>query len=348
MHSVRKPRVFLSHSKKDVEFIRKLDLDLRAAQCDSWLDEIELRSGQPWLDQIFGSGIPSCEIVLCYITANSIESEVFKQEMDARLLERLQNARVSLLLYVASPDLRSKLRLDIQRLQIPELNDRNYAEVFPRIVAEIWRSYAESVVVSSVDAERVKRLEAELRIKELESNATATVFTASENAEFTIIWSRLDRKVHATAKVSRKAKAQTASGKSEEEPETSAPREAGDHSFVLNAGHLFRVCVLSQKFQPSSYVVHDRIRRDALSHFGLDIAEFDASIDIPINVDEALLRYGLVQRQYAPSTGNESRMVRMIHDPYKLMFTSKFDRFGFWIEHNFGASDPLVSVVVPQ
>src|SRR5207247_3200204 len=75
MHSIRKPRVFLSHSKKDVDFIRKLDFDLRAAQCDPWLDEIELRSGQPWLDQIFSSGIPSCEIVLCYIIANYIDSE---------------------------------------------------------------------------------------------------------------------------------------------------------------------------------------------------------------------------------------------------------------------------------
>ena len=193
----------------------------------------------------------------------------------------------------------------------------------------------------------MKRLEAELRIKELESNATATVFTASENAEFTIIWSRLDSKVQATAKIIQKAKAQTAVGKLEK-ADTSAAREAANYSFVLNVGHLFRVCVLSQKFQPSSYAVHDRIRRDALLHFGLDVSEFDTSIDIPINVDEALLRYGLVQRQYAPSSANESRMVRMMQDPYKLMFTSKFDRFGFWIEHNFGAFDPLVSVVVPQ
>ena len=347
MHSIRKPRVFLSHSKKDVEFIRKLDLDLRTAQCDPWLDEIELRSGQPWLDQIFSSGIPSCEIVLCYITANSIESAVFKQEMDARLLERLQNARVSLLLYVASPDLRSKLRLDIQRLQMPELNGGNYVELFPRIVAEIWRSYAESVVLSAVEAERVKRLEAELRIKELESNATATVFTASENAEFTIIWSRLDRKVQATAEVRRKANAQTASGKSEEAPETSAARKVANYSFVLDAGHLFRVCVLSQKFQPSSYEVNDRIRRDALLHLGLNTSEFDASIDMPLDVDEALLRYGFVQRQYAPSNASD-QIVLMMQDPFKLMFTSKFDRFGFWIEHNFGASEPLVSVVVPQ
>ena len=350
MHSIRKPRVFLSHSKRDVEFIRRLDSDLRAAQCDPWLDEIELRSGQPWLDQIFGSGIPSCEIVLCYVTENSIESAVFKQEMDARLLERLQNARVSLLLYVASSDLRSKLRLDIQRLQMPELSFRNYAESFPRIVAEIWRSYAESIVLSSIEAERVKRLEAEIRVKELESNATATVFTASENAEFTIIWSQLDRKLRATAEVLQPTKSETPNEKSEALTQLGNPtaRQANNYSFVVDFGLLFRVCILSQKFQPSSYTVKDRVRRDVLLHLGLSSSEFAASIDMPIDVDAELLRYGFVQRQYAPSSANENRVVRMMQDPFKLMFTSKFDRFGFWIEHNFGACEAPVSVVVPS
>ena len=68
---------------------------------------------------------------------------------------------------------------------------------------------------------------------------------------------------------------------------------------------------------------------------------------MPFNVDEALLRYGFVQRQYVPSNASDTKIVRMMQSPFKLMFTSKFDRFGFWIEHNFGASEPLVSVVVP-
>lgn len=342
MHPTRKPRVFLSHSKKDIEFIRRLDVDLRSTQCDPWLDEIELRSGQPWLDQIFGSGIPSCEVVLCYITENSIESAVFGQEMDARLIERLHDAKVSLLLYVASPDLRSKLRLDIQRLQMPELSDANYQLAFPRVVAEIWRSYAESLVLSSIESERVKRLEAELRIKELESNAAASVFTASENAEFTIIWSRVDRELPVSVEVRPRAKK---AGQAEAESEDPGSKQPSNHPFILHLGTLFRVCVLSQKFQPSSYAVQARVLQDALLHLGLSSSEYTATTTLPIDIDAELLRYGFAQRQYAPPSSSENGLVRRMHDPFKLMFTPKFDRFGFWVEHSFGTCDPLTTVI---
>lgn len=187
MQPIRKPRIFLSHSKKDVDFINRLDADLRGAQCETWIDDIELRPGQPWLDQIFGSGIPSCEIVLCYYTENSAKSAVFMQELDARLIERLHNSRVTLLLYVSRAELRSKLRLDLQRLQVPEINEENYSFAFPRLVAEIWRSYAESLVQAATDSERVKRLEAELRIKELERDASTGIFTIAESSEFRAI-----------------------------------------------------------------------------------------------------------------------------------------------------------------
>lgn len=132
-----KPRVFLSHSKKDIEFIKRLDADLRACQCEIWIDEIEIRHGKPWLDEVFSAGIPSCEIVLCYITSNSVQSVMVRQEIDARLIERMQNEHVTILPYVASEDIRGQLRSDLQSLQIPVLNDATYTQMFPRIVAQV-------------------------------------------------------------------------------------------------------------------------------------------------------------------------------------------------------------------
>lgn len=347
MHPIRKPRVFLSHSKKDITFIRKLDADLRATQCEPWIDELELRAGQPWLDQLFGSGIPSCEIVLCYVTPNSIESAVFQQEMDARLLERLQNARVSLLIYVSAADLRTKLRLDLQRFQMPEFNSVNYAEVLPRVVAEVWRSYSESVVLSAIEAEKVKRLEAELRVKELESNASATVFSSAENAEFTTVWSRLDRETEFNAEVVKRKKPEGGIGSLETELEPSDAQFPAKHKYSLKLGVAFRRFVLNQKFQPSPFALHDQVERDVLLQLGLDGSEFQVACDLPVDIEAELLRYGFVERQYAPPPPAEGRLTirRLIGEPFKLMFTAKFDRFAFWVEYSFGSLDPLAIMV---
>ena len=45
-----RPRVFLSHSKADVTFISQLYEDLRHCQIDPWLDSIDIRHGEPWLE----------------------------------------------------------------------------------------------------------------------------------------------------------------------------------------------------------------------------------------------------------------------------------------------------------
>jgi len=335
MHTIRKPRVFLSHSKKDIDFIRRLEADLRAAQCEPWIDDIELRAGQPWLDQIFSSGIPSCEVVFCYFTKNSAESAVFKQEMDARLIERLQNSRVSLLLYVASSDLRQQLRLDLQRLQVPELNEQNYSDMLPRLVAEIWRCYAESLIQASVDTERVKRLEAELRIKELEGDASGSVFTASEQVEFKAIWARIDRKLPLKVEVNRIPAPKAlpgGQGDSKSESTLSTGRDAQRYIFELNLGELFRQSVLTQKYQPSSYVLHEAIKKELQLQLNINTSECRMDFELPLDIESELLKFGFAERQYAPPPASDRSIVRMIHHPFKLMLTSKFDRFSFWME----------------
>ena len=348
MHSIRKPRVFLSHSKKDVEFIRQLDSDLRRAQCETWIDEVELRSGQPWMDQIFTGGIPSCEIVFCYLSENSIESQVFQQEMDARLLERLGKKRVFLLLYTSNKELRSQLRLDIQRLQIPELTPSNYQEQLPRIVAEIWRSHAEATVEAAIDHEKVKRLEAELRIKELESSASASIFSASEGAEFAAIWSQIDRDLDILASVARKPqKLLGGIGVLQDGPDASTEEDQfKEHNMLLKLGVLFRAVVAGQTFEPSINEIEHQIQKAILSQLDLSDSDYVVSAKLPIDLDGTLLRYGFLQRQYDPPLpSSEKNFYFLRRRGYKLMFTSKFDRFCFWLEHNFGApnaSAPLI------
>ncbi len=345
MHPIRKPRVFLSHSKKDVDFIRRLDSDLRGTQCETWIDDIELRPGQPWLDQIFASGIPSCEIVLCYYTENSARSAVFMQELDARLIEKLHNSKVTLLLYVSSAELRSKLRLDLQRLQVPEINDDNYSIAFPKLVAEIWRSYAESLVQTATESERVKRLEAELRVKELESEASANIFTASETSEFKAIWSRIDRKLPMSVSIAPKPAANTGGmGELDAGDEVPMPAGAEARNIVLRLGTVFRTIVLKQKHQPSVHAIQDRIKRDVFAELELDESGFVASFTLPVDLEAELLKFGFVQRQYTTPPLGENRLIRIMHQPVKLIYTSKFDRFGFWLEHAIGSVNNELAV----
>ena len=162
---LNKPRVFLSHSKADVPFIEKLYDDLRKCQIEPWLDSAEIRHGKPWLDAIFEEGIPTCDAVLVYFTEASLESKMVKKEMDAGILQQLKDKRVAFLAYVDDEDRRTKLRADIQALQVPVWNQANYSEVLPRAVAEIWRSYLERTVTSAVQEKHVNRLQAELELE---------------------------------------------------------------------------------------------------------------------------------------------------------------------------------------
>src|ERR1044072_8093690 len=140
---MRLPWVFLSHSKLDVDFISKLASDLRRCQIEPWLDTEEIRDGKPWLKVIFEDGIPTCDVVVVYLTESSIRSKMVAKEIDAALIEQLADRGISFLPYVNSAELRNKIRGDIRSLQCREWNSQNYNEILPGVIAEIWRSFLE-------------------------------------------------------------------------------------------------------------------------------------------------------------------------------------------------------------
>lgn len=187
-----KPRVFLSHSKKNVEFIEKLADDLRKCQIEPWIDTVEIRHGKSWQDSIFQYGLPACDAVVVYLTELSIESPVVKKEMDVALLQGLKDNNVAFLPYVDDEDIRIKLRPDIQALQVPEWNNENYYVLLPRVVAEIWRSYLERTVHLAIQDERLKRVQLELEI-EKNKRQNNDVFLQSEETEFDFITRNLNK-----------------------------------------------------------------------------------------------------------------------------------------------------------
>lgn len=165
-----KPRVFLSHAKKDSLFIDRLERSLRLCQIEPWLDTFEIRHGKPWLDAIFEDGIPNCDSVLVYFTQNSLVSAVVSKELDAGVVSQLADSSVSLLPYVEEAPLRSEIRMDIQALQVPVWNEENFDSILAQCVAEIWRSFHERRIAQAVADEKLRRMEAEKALSEVGSS----------------------------------------------------------------------------------------------------------------------------------------------------------------------------------
>ena len=116
-----------------------------------------------------------------------------KKEIDAGIIKKPRDERIAFLPYVSSARLRDDLRPDIQVLQTPEWSEANYAELLPRVVAEIWHSFTDRQVVSALNAEKVKRLEMELELEKLKISGQQGIFSGQETSDFEFIWQQLDR-----------------------------------------------------------------------------------------------------------------------------------------------------------
>lgn len=202
---INKPRLFLSHARKDVAFIERIENDLRRCQVLTWRDQYEIRDGQPWMSAIFEDGIPTCDAILAYFTENSLGSSMVAKEVDSAILRRLSDSKVAFLPYVKDDATRGKLRVDIQTLQCRAWNDENYHEILPSVVAEIWRSYFERNVENAVATERARRLELELELQNLRLD-NSSVFTPSEEKEFSYLRRQLDRDIEVALTLNRQEK----------------------------------------------------------------------------------------------------------------------------------------------
>ena len=305
-----KPRVFLSHSKKDEAFIKKIDNDLRGCQIDTWLDIADIRHGQPWLDAIFESGIPTCDCVLVYLTDNSVQSPMVKKEIDASLIQKLKNSNISFLPYVSSEFVREKLRSDLQALQILEWNDDNYEEMLPRIVAEIWRGFLERSISIAVSNEKVQKLETELELEKIKKKLSDGIFSTSEESDFSYIWKALDKT---------KSAAFVVWGDVEN-------KKSGDLFVNLQSLIPFLGDVFSLRYhQGLLFQIIDRYTIDDLQEV-LHEAEFD--------IGDELLLFGLVQRQEFPRSYHPKDELQSPFDTGTvsfLKFTEKMDRFKYWL-----------------
>jgi len=69
-----KPVIFISYSRKDTEFVRRLARDLEQAGYDAWWDVEELRGGQAWAAEI-EKHVRACDGVVVVLSPDSNRSE---------------------------------------------------------------------------------------------------------------------------------------------------------------------------------------------------------------------------------------------------------------------------------
>jgi hypothetical protein len=325
METIRnRPRVFLSYSNSDSAFIDALYNDLHNCHIEPWRDTLDIRHGEPWLDAIFESGIPTCDCVLVYLTDAALESPIVKKEIDAGILQKLKDKRVAFLPYVSNADVRSRLRADIQTLQSPEWNRDNYLALLPRVVAEIWHSYLDRSLTSAIQEEHTKRVETELALEQLRKTQEARPFSPSEEADFRFIWKCVDRyEPIVFLETERQGK--------EERVLKSYPFEIHIGSFVvqLASGNTRtlnwrkKVDLLFQIFKDN---LPDRKSLPKGTSVGLE--------GVP-DIDPELSMYGLLQPEAQQPPPLETTLSRVLIVPSRAqVFSDKMARFRYWLLYN--------------
>lgn len=136
-----KPRVFLSHSKKDKAFIEKLANDLRSCGIDSWYDEWEIPPGESIRKKIFEDGIPNCDSFFIYLTENSYDSYWVKRELDSAVIRESEQKTSYMIMFVDNDTVRDKLSYDLKSANIPVLNPQEYITPLGKIISKAWQGF---------------------------------------------------------------------------------------------------------------------------------------------------------------------------------------------------------------
>lgn len=92
----RAPGIFLSHTWRDKEFVRKLAQDLEKAGAKVWVDEAEIKLGDSLLAKI-QDGIDEMDYLAVVLSPDSVESEWVKREVEIAMNQEIAGGTVKVL-----------------------------------------------------------------------------------------------------------------------------------------------------------------------------------------------------------------------------------------------------------
>ncbi len=114
--TAKPPRVFISHSSRDKDFVRKLKADLDAQKLDVWVDEQRIDVGGSIVEGV-SEGLRDTDYFVLVISENSLSSRWVQQEYNSAMMSELSGKGVIVL----------PIRIDDAPLP-PLLMDRIYAD----------------------------------------------------------------------------------------------------------------------------------------------------------------------------------------------------------------------------
>jgi hypothetical protein len=88
--------IFLSHSSKDKQMVRTLANELTKWGINVWLDEWEIKVGEPIVQKI-QKGLKDCEYIGVWLTKNSVESQWVEREWQSIYQEEVSQNRVKVI-----------------------------------------------------------------------------------------------------------------------------------------------------------------------------------------------------------------------------------------------------------
>ncbi len=135
-------RIFISYSRKDMDFIRKLAGDLEKADYDVWWDITDLRGGDDWVRMI-PSAIEASEQVIVVLSPNSILSEWVEKEYTQAL--SLHKKIIPIMLTVCN------VPVALNTINYVNFSLGNYADNFNKLLADLGFT-GKAPVVKPVEA----------------------------------------------------------------------------------------------------------------------------------------------------------------------------------------------------
>ena len=89
-------KIFLSHSSKDKQFVRWLNIDLRNKGHNTWMDEWEIKVGDS-IPKRLSHGIEECDFVIVVLTKEAVKSRWVENEWQAKYWDEVSEGKVKVL-----------------------------------------------------------------------------------------------------------------------------------------------------------------------------------------------------------------------------------------------------------
>ena len=152
--------VFLSHSRADKPFARKLTKDLRHKGHLVWIDEAEIQIGESLIEKIF-EGLDRVDYVVAILSTHSVKSEWVKRELDIAFNREITEKRIVV------------LPLLLEDIEIPGfMRGKLYADFrssgkYTESLALLLQSIGPVIPPLPFPREEIERLKAELEAAKL-------------------------------------------------------------------------------------------------------------------------------------------------------------------------------------